>query len=202
MNMIKNKTNKKIRKISGFSLSETLVALLIVLLITSAVAGGVDFASRQYKKSMLISESKVLCSSLRHIIKTELENTGTIKLGEQISGDQYKLNSFFSRTYAIKESLSSFYSVEIDDYNNKSISDDGYGEILLGTVKNGKVVGNLLLGSASYTSFDLKAKADVSYAKTDSVFHVNLSIRSSAGEELSSSSFDVIPLNQLTEETE
>lgn len=202
MNMIKNKTNKKIRKISGFSLSETLVALLIVLLITSAVAGGVDFASRQYKKSMLISESKVLCSSLRHIIKTELENTGTIKLGEQISEDQYKLNSFFSRTYAIKESLSSFYSVEIDDYNNKSISDDGYGEILLGTVKNGKVVGNLLLGSASYTSFDLKAKADVSYAKTDSVFHVNLSIRSSAGEELSSSSFDVIPLNQLTEETE
>lgn len=202
MNTIKNEINKIIEKKNGFSLSETLVALIIVLLITSAVAGGVNFASRQYKKSMLISESKVLCSSLRHIIKTELENTGTIKLGEQISGDQYKLDSFFSRTYAIKESLCRFYSIDIDDYDNKSVSEDGYGQILLGTVKNGKVIGNLLMSSASYTSFDLQAKADVSYSKTDSVFHVDLSVCSSAGEELSTSTFDVVPLNELIEETE
>ena len=66
---------RALRKKAGVSIAETLVALLIVSLLTMGIATGVAFAARQYNKSVIQSESRVLCSTLTAAISDKLRNT-------------------------------------------------------------------------------------------------------------------------------
>lgn len=68
-----SKLNKKLRAKRGMSLGETLCAIIILLLATGGMAGGIQFATQEFSKSMIQSESKVLYSTLQSAIKNELE---------------------------------------------------------------------------------------------------------------------------------
>ena len=190
------KARRKCRGRGGFSFVEALLATAIMLLMSLVMASGVDFAVTQYHNAVIRSESKVLCSTLANIVRAELGNTGTIKPGERVNANTVKVDSFFSRTYANKASLSRFYSVTVDEYDNVKPA-SGYGELLLGTEKDGVLVGKLLLSSAAYSTYHLGAKIGVTYDETREVFHVALSICGPDRKETLAETFDVIPLNDL-----
>lgn len=60
------------------SLGETLCAIIILLLATGGMAGGIQFATQEFSKSMVQSESKVLYSTLQSAIKNELEYVSVV----------------------------------------------------------------------------------------------------------------------------
>ena len=203
MNKKQNALTRKIKNNRGFSFMELIVAVLILSFVSLCMAYSVDFAVDQYNRSMIRSERDVLCSTLSDVIRSELANTRVIRLGSRRSGTVYTLDGFFSRTYATSDDLSHFYAVNVDESHNIYESAGGFGELLLGAEKNGKIVGNLLLSAASYSNYHLKAKVDVTYDTAANIFHVELTVRDSYegnGGDLVER-FDVLPLNDLTQET-
>ncbi len=180
------------RATQGYSLAETLVALLIVLLLTSGIATGMAFAARQYKNSMIDSGARTLGSTLMTILQNELGNTNEVTLK---NGDE--LDSYFTRNYAVAaNTLSRIYSVEVSNSMDITESSSGYGQLWVGQIESGVASGKLMLSSASYSAYHLQVKAAVTY--DGSAFHVTLKIRTEDGTERESLSFDVIPLNSVT----
>ena len=195
---------RKLNSRGGFTLTELLTTTMILLLVTSVLVTGVALAAGQYQKSMVLSGSKVLASTLTSVIQSELASTGTAVPGAKISGSEHALDGFFSMTYANTRDLSRFYAVEVGEAGI-SVSEDGYGELMLGTIKNGKMIGNLLISSSAYSSCDLKAKAEVTCKLSAdgteiTLFHVVLHILSPSGEEMTNA-FDVLPLNHVSADT-
>jgi prepilin-type N-terminal cleavage/methylation domain-containing protein len=191
---VKKKIFKKLNN-KGFSLGEMLVAVLILLLATSATAEGIRVATQQYHKSMIQSESKLLNTTLSTILQSELSNTTTIKLGNKISGDTYEVDKILSPSYAIDKDLCHLYSVKNSDGTFKEAS-GGYGELLFGIQNGTSIEGNLLVSSEMYSSYELKAKADITYDTKKQIFHVQLKIKTGK-KEVSTNSFDVIPLEEI-----
>ena len=191
-----NRTAGRLRGKGGFTLAETLVTLLILGLVSAGMAAGIRFGVAQYQQSVRLSEARLLCSTLTNVIRGELANTTTVELGENTGGTEYAVLRFFSPNYAMKESRSAFLSVDV---TKDDLTLTEYGVLLLGQVDaSGAVSGNLLINSAAYSSYGLRANADVRYDKSLQIFIVTLRIRSGEGsDDLLSSSFDVLPLNDL-----
>ncbi len=188
-----------------------MVATLILLLVTAGVTSGMQLALVQYNRSMIQSESKILCSTLESVITNELSNTNTdsVKLGTSDTNIK-PLEGFFSKYYATEDlPLVGFYSVELDPVTRKYkdiaegtvYNPDTYGKVMLGTINGRKFEGKLILSSSAYSSFDLGANVKATYDTSKKVFHVTLSIadKTNTGtyEEIIYEEFDVIPLNQV-----
>ncbi len=191
MNMpIRKRIARKLAGKKGASLAETMIAMVIMLLALAIVLSGIRLAQKQYHRSVILSEEKVLASSLTNIIQNELANAHTVT----IAGED--LVSFIPRTYGLEESECRFIAVNVADDHSISKSSNGFGELLLGTESNtGKITGHLLLSSASYSTYKLKANVQVKYI--DDAFHVILTITDPTGES-SKTEFDVLPLNDLS----
>lgn len=71
MTMIR-KTKSRLKKRAGFTLSETLVALIILLLVTSIVAVGIPVAANAYEKLVAAANAEVLLSTTMTCIRDEL----------------------------------------------------------------------------------------------------------------------------------
>ena len=185
---------RRLRRKTGYSLTEALLATLLVAILSLGIATGIAFAGRQYRNAMIRAEKKVLCSTLTEIISGELRNTSTIWATP--SGD---FDSFHSRGFAQEGSeRNRFYSVRLDENMNILSADtNDFGQLLIGYEDaDGEVVGSLLLSSASYTTYHLTAKVGIDYDEDDKLFHVQLSIRLPDGD-IDVNEFDVIPLYDL-----
>lgn len=71
--MLKN----KLKKIAGMTLMEMLVCVLLLLIASGGMAGGVALASRQYNESLRKSEAEQLYTTLETIITEELRYTSS-----------------------------------------------------------------------------------------------------------------------------
>ncbi len=162
----------------GFTLAETLVTLLILLLVSGSMAGGLAFAARQYRESSLLSEAKLLCSTLTNVIQSELANTNQVTLGAPVEG---------------KENCFAVESFTSDNYGGEDcalLPTDEYGKLTIG--------GNRLLSDKAYTSHDFGARVSVEYDTAGKIFAVTLSLRAKgATEDTLTSGFDVLPLNDV-----
>ncbi len=69
-------TTEKLNQQLGFSLAETLVAILILLMVSAVVAGGVPAASNAYSKAVDAANAQVLLSTAATALRDEL---GTAK---------------------------------------------------------------------------------------------------------------------------
>lgn len=195
---------KKLRELRGFTMTELMAATLIMLLVSGAMAGGVTFAVRQYHNSMILSESKLLCSTLSSVVQGELCTTQTVVLSGD--GPVYDLERFYSANYAIEKNLSSFLVVGQDDSGELYLVEPAPGYLALGTVTDeGAVEGGLLVSTATYSSYHFKAGVSVRYEEFSrdgslsmGVFHVTLTIFSSGGEVLLTNEYDVLPLNRVS----
>ena len=199
------------RKKRGFSMSETMVALMIVSLVSLSIATGVAFAVRQHNRVVAYSEARILCSSLTSIFQEELGNTRTYING---SDGNPKTLRFFSTHYTPKladsnenRNLSDVISVIYAADGTTSTPADGYGQVVLRTYNVSKeAILTPVLQKESYVpQHGLAAKAEVKYdceeptnPKDYGVFTVTIRIRSSAfgAKDLLESTFYVIPLNK------
>lgn len=79
----------KLRDRRGFTLTELLCAVLIVLLVSALLTVGVRFAGRTYNSSMQLSEAQELCSTLTSVISDKLRFCGTVTPGAafQVNAD-------------------------------------------------------------------------------------------------------------------
>lgn len=185
---IREKAVCKLRSIKGASLGEMMLAVSIMLLASAVVISGIQLGVRQYKRSVILSEEKILASSLSNIVESELANARSVTL----NGD--KLATFIPKTYGLKQSACSFYSVTVaEDKSMVEASASKGGELVLG-MKNldNTITGHLLLSSAAYSKYKLTASIDVTYSAN--AFHVLLTIKDPSGLS-TNTTFDVLPLN-------
>ena len=146
---------------SGFTLTEMLCTVLLVVLISMGLARGVALASTQYVRSLRYSSSYQLFTNLQTLISNELKYTNRITLG-----DDNEVNQFYSVTYALKNTDTRLYVLDSDGKET-----EGYGQIAIG---NGSDF-NYLLSSKAYSD-SLGAKCKITYSKVDKLFTVTLSV--------------------------
>ena len=163
---------------SGLSLVEMLCAIMILLIVSEGMAQGISLAQRQYEKSIVSSQSKVLCSSISTIVERELAYTTEIKMS-----DSTNVYSFLSSNYVIRdEDLSHFFTDQ---------TDGEYGQIYLGTEEEAKEI----LGSKAYNRGLTALIRDLRYDQSTYTFTVTVSI-GYKGEEYMKRTFNVINVNK------
>ena len=74
----------KLRDRRGFTLTELLCAVLIVLLVSALLTVGVRFAGRTYNSSMQLSEAQELCSTLTSVISDKLLSSAAYPRGLRV----------------------------------------------------------------------------------------------------------------------
>jgi hypothetical protein len=184
---IKAEPRRRLRRKSGYSIAETLLALLILLILSSGIAGGIAFAARQYNESVMRSEAKVLCSSLSNVLRGELSITGDI---DPHPGDEgrVKVQGFVSPNYAAEGTVQAGETKCASLHAQRDGVDAERGELMLDD--------SPLLPSAAYSSYAMDAKADVYDDRTLGLFEVTVEVWSGDGRaKLAENTFEVIPLN-------
>lgn len=167
------------RRKAGFTLVETLLTMLILALSSIGMASGVGLAAREYRKSMVLSETKVLTSSLTDSIRDVLSNATAIDVTD--GRDKPK---FFARD--LKGGKCRLYARD--------------GEIWVGDGTEDPRHNTRLLNSSAYSFYHLKASVGVTYdgGASPPYFRVNLVVQDTErppSEGRFASSFDVFPLN-------
>ena len=110
---------RKLNQQKGFSLAEMLVAVLILLMVSAVVAGGVPAASNAYSKAVDAANAQVLLSTAATALRDEL---GTAK-NVSISGETVR-----------------YYSADNGNYSELSLGDkDGRSVIMLTSYLGEKV---------------------------------------------------------------
>lgn len=181
MKKLFSKLKNQIADNSGMSFIELLVAVLILMLVSTGMVSVVGFGANQYDKTIRESEALVLCSTISTILEHELSYTTDVRVDE--SGN---VSSFLSSNYAIEGSLSSIMT------DNSGV--DGYGKILLGNQYDPGEYRELL-GQAAY-SHDLLAKVEnVTYDAVTRYFTLTVLV-GYEGEEIASRTFQVKRMNE------
>ena len=77
---MRKKAAKKLHSLAGFSMAETLLAVLILLLVSSVVAAGIPSARNAYEKTVLASNADVLLSTTISALRNELGTAQDVKV--------------------------------------------------------------------------------------------------------------------------
>lgn len=73
------RSKKKLHNSSGFTLAETLLAVLILLMVSAIVAAGIPSAKNAYEKVVLASNAEVLLSTTITTLRNELGTAQDVK---------------------------------------------------------------------------------------------------------------------------
>ena len=153
------------RENRGFTLAESLVVVLLLSMVSGAMAAGTAYALHHYRAAMASSQANILCSTLRAAVNTELSNGRAFRL------EDGTLVSFVSQNYGQAAQAEGFSCTD--------------GKLRLN--------GMLLAGEGAYVR-GLTAKLyPITFDGT--AFRVRLEILGQDGAVLASSSFEVRPLN-------
>ncbi len=193
---MKNRISKKIKSKAGVSISELLVATIILLLVTSGMVTAIGQASRHFVRSRSQSEAKILCSTLETLGENELRFASNIQeITDAESHD--KTYQYMSKTHAKEYSYTTF-SVSGDDKETFIIDGE---EVECGTVVlyyptetsvSDREVN--LLPPAMYP-MNLKARMDI-VDYSDHKFEVKLVIVDASGDVLIDDTYYVENLNK------
>lgn len=182
----------KLKNSIGFTLSEVLVAVLIMVLASIGMVTAVVLSNNQLTKQTRLSEANELYTTLSSLITNELRYTNEISFG---NGNY--VSSFYSSTYAQKNTTVNPSLVLVDKEGNiieDDINSNVYGYLGLGSEKPYK----LLVGVSTYGSYDLGANATIQYNQSLNLFTVTLQIGVITTEEqLLSYTFNVRPMNTI-----
>ena len=87
---------QKMKKSAGFSLAETLITVLILLMVSAVVAGGVPAAANAYRKAVDAANAQVLLSTTVNALRSELSTAW----GISADTDKNELIYYCARTGA------------------------------------------------------------------------------------------------------
>lgn len=74
---------KKLKTNAGFTLAETLITVLILMMVTSVVAGGIPSAVTAYSKAVDAANAQVLISTTVNALRSELTTAKDVHLSEE-----------------------------------------------------------------------------------------------------------------------
>lgn len=153
-----NKAKARLRQARGFTLAETLVTILILLLVTSIVIAGMPTATNVLKKTVDAANAQTLLASTLTRLREELTTALEIKA----SGSEIIYLSEKGFWSAITPTVPAgkrpgLYLYQVTQYMNPDtvdsamvVSSAGFNDLLVNPVKSDKTFeGNVL-----YTAFD------------------------------------------------
>lgn len=162
----------KIKTKQGMSIVELLSAIAVMLLVSVVLVTGVRLGVKAYTKSVSMSEAQVLCSTLTTIVSDDLRYAGTVTLNTDGSIETIFVQGKGKGNY-----------IQNDDgqvvFHRKTENDDAK-----------------LLGKGSYP-YGLKAEVTVTMDGSEKIFNAEVKVMSKNDNVLSSSTFQVKPLNKL-----
>ena len=79
---MENKKKHRLHNRKGFTLAETLLAVLILLMVSQIVATGIPVAKNAYEKVVLTSNAEVLLSTAATVLRNELGTAREIKVSD------------------------------------------------------------------------------------------------------------------------
>ena len=183
-NPFRRKLCQRLRNHRGLTFAELLITLLILALSSAGMAGGVLFATEQYRASMVLSESKALCSTLSDSIKDALRNAT-----DRPQADSHD-PSFIAKDW--RTGHSRIYALNAEGKKTD------YGELWIGDpdADSAESHNKRMVSTAAYSRYNLQAKAQIQYEAAKNLFHVTLTIRDAQkARDVIVSRFDVFCLN-------
>ena len=114
---------RKLKQQNGFSLAEMLVAVLILLMVSAVVAGGVPAASNAYSKAVDVANAQVLLSTAATALRDELGTARNVS----ISGDKKTVR---------------YYSADNGNYSELSLGEKDERSVIMLTSYLGENVNN------------------------------------------------------------
>lgn len=158
----------KLKSKGGFTLTELLCVLIIVVLISASMVMGVQLATRSFAKSVSYSEAQVLCSTLTSYVSDELRYSGVVRTDTDPIG-------FFSQNFG-EDAFGGFTT-------------NGDGQVLLGDHK--------ILPTKSYI-YGVRAFVTInSYDEQTGIFSVSVVVRQRVSDDvLAENDFEVKRLNE------
>ncbi len=174
-----DKFKNKVKGKGGYSIAEALMCVLILLLVTEAMTGGIRFAMTQYGRSMELSQARILTSTLENKISANLQ---AATITTTTGGEIYPKLKAMDRENTADASATEFGYIAF-------VSSGDIGD---GTESTPVP----LLPRSAYT-YDLEAKAEIThYPETDGMYYtVKINIQNRDGKELSDTIFDVLVYN-------
>lgn len=139
---------KKLGRTAGMTLMETLVALLLLGMMSGIMLVGVNSAAKTYRQSVAVSEVQTAASTLMQVLANELRYAQDVTVG----GYNNELQSYTSLRYGKESSL----------VNNLST-----GQLQVGD--------RLLVSSGVYAGGNLRV-TNFSVTFTDGIFTVKLTL--------------------------
>lgn len=152
---MKNRTKQRNRARSGFTLAETLMALLILMLATAVVAAGLPAAIRSYYDVVDAANAEVLLSTTMTALRDELGSSVGFALEDDGTLDYYKSSSLQGR------------SVKLNSYDGSG--DDGYMGI---KIENAGLSRELVSKAAATTRLHAEFSS-IKYDEANQVFVVS-----------------------------
>lgn len=166
---MKEKMIDRIKKKAGYTLTEMLCVVFLIGLVSVGMVTGIDTGSRQFKKSVRVSEATTLYTTLQTLLSNELRFTNLDTLTVDSNN---KVKTFYSITFAIRENPTGLYVLDgTKEREDIPLTNNGYGQLAIG---DGETF-NRLLGKSSYTH-NLGAKASITYNSSGQYFTVDLDI--------------------------
>lgn len=164
----------KKRAKAGFTLVEMLCSVILVMLVSIGLANGVQLAVESYTRSIIHSESLVLCETLTTAVSDKLRNC------KEISPDASPLQ---------------FFCEGVGKNSSFAVDDDGH--VLLGNRAQLAQKEQKLLPDRAYP-YGIRGSVTVdSYDADNRIFSVTVQVTDSAGKEtLAESTFEVRCLNE------
>ena len=76
---------QKLNSQDAFTLAETLITVLILLMVSAVVAGGIPAAANAYRKAVDAANAHVLLSTTVNALRSELKGTTIIMIAQRIA---------------------------------------------------------------------------------------------------------------------
>lgn len=125
---------RKLNQQNGFSLAEMLVAVLILLMVSAVVAGGIPAASNAYSKAVDAANAQVLLSTAATALRDEL---GTAK-NVSVSGKTVR-----------------YYSADNGNYSELSLGEKDGRSVIMLTSYLGEKIKDSVSGTSSGSTADI-----------------------------------------------
>lgn len=181
---VKRKLNNK----SGFSLAEMLMAVLILLMVSSIVATGIPVVKNAYEKVVLASNAEVLLSTAISSLRNELGTAQSIETPATESADTAKDGTIVSY-YSMARRVTSRVYVSNGDIKEIKINRYYSSDELSATDTPSPLV---LSNKATYEWNDLYVTySGVSYSGGIITFHDLAVMRESTNTKLTNEDFDL-----------
>ena len=111
---------EKLRSSTGFSLADTLLAVLILLLVSVIVANGVPAARNAYEKVIVASNAQALLSTTANALRDELGTAWDVKQESETSVSYYSTNTGSRSVISLNEG-----EIIINEYIDTDLLDIG-----------------------------------------------------------------------------